>query len=363
MEKLRRCTKCILPETFPGIEFNKDGICNYCLNYKKYIVKGESVLKRELSEYKNKGDRADCIVTTSGGRDSSFVLYKLVKDFRMKVLAVTYDWGMMTLEAHRNWEKTSKILSIEHIVIRPDTEKIKRHIRKNIKAWLKKPHLGLVWLFTQGDKQAEYHINKIAKKFRIPLVVTGAGNALETTHFKHAFMGVKNADVKGVGMDLSFHGKIQLLFSYALEYFKNPRYVNGSMIEMLRSFFIQYISASPGGTKWLHFFQYHKWDEDEVLPLIRKELVWESPEDTILSWRTDDATAPFYNYLHYMMAGFTENDTFRSNQIREGVLNREEALKIVNEENKPRIEKIRDYLKLLDLSFEDIKDLPELWKK
>lgn len=359
--KLKRCTMCILPETFPAIRFNQAGVCNYCLNHKKYIVKGKETLEQILFQHRSKGQKADCVVTTSGGRDSSFVLYKLVREFKMKVLAVTYDWGMMTPEAHRNWKKTSELLGIEHIVIKPNAEKIKRHIRKNIKAWIRKPHLGMVWLFTQGDKKAEYCINKTAKKFKIPLVVTGSGNPFETTFFKHTFMGVKNADVGGVGVNLSLQGKFQLLFRYGLEYLKNPRYLNESVIEMLKSFFIQYISAFPGDTKWLHFFQYYKWDEDEILSTIKRELDWESPKDTILTWRTDDCTAPFYNYLHYAMAGFTENDAFRSNQIREGIMSREEALRRVEEENRPRVSAIKEYLESLDLSFNDFKKLPKIY--
>ena len=31
---LKRCTKCILPETMPFIEFDEKGVCNYCNNYK-----------------------------------------------------------------------------------------------------------------------------------------------------------------------------------------------------------------------------------------------------------------------------------------------------------------------------------------
>ena len=31
---LRRCTKCLLPETMPYIAFDADGVCNYCHNYK-----------------------------------------------------------------------------------------------------------------------------------------------------------------------------------------------------------------------------------------------------------------------------------------------------------------------------------------
>ena len=29
---MKRCTKCIMPETKPGISFNKEGVCNACLN-------------------------------------------------------------------------------------------------------------------------------------------------------------------------------------------------------------------------------------------------------------------------------------------------------------------------------------------
>ena len=65
------------------------------------------------------------------------------------------------------------------------------------------------------------------------------------------------------------------------------------------------------------------------------------------------------------MAGFTEHDTFRSNQIREGIISREEALKLVNDENKPRYENIAQYLEMLGLDFKTvintINKAPKLW--
>ena len=65
------------------------------------------------------------------------------------------------------------------------------------------------------------------------------------------------------------------------------------------------------------------------------------------------------------MAGFTEHDTFRSNQVREGVISREEGLKLVNEENKPRYENISQYLEILGLDFRTvintINEAPKLW--
>ena len=88
--------------------------------------------------------------------------------------------------------------------------------------------------------------------------------------------------------------------------------------------------------------------------------------DTVTSWRIGDGTAAFYNYIFYTVAGFTEHDTFRSNQIREGQMTRAEALKRVREENKPRYQNLRWYLDTVGLEFTStisaINDIPKLWR-
>jgi len=41
IQKLRRCSKCLLPETFPFIEYDDKEVCNYCNNY---TIKNQSVV-------------------------------------------------------------------------------------------------------------------------------------------------------------------------------------------------------------------------------------------------------------------------------------------------------------------------------
>ena len=36
---MRRCTKCVLPETIPGISFDAQGVCSHCRNYHETEVK------------------------------------------------------------------------------------------------------------------------------------------------------------------------------------------------------------------------------------------------------------------------------------------------------------------------------------
>jgi len=90
--------------------------------------------------------------------------------------------------------------------------------------------------------------------------------------------------------------------------------------------------------------------------MLDREYEFERRADTTTTWRIGDGAAAFYNYIFYQIAGFTEHDTFRSNQIREGMLERDEALRLVQEENKPRYESVLWYLETIgiDLSIEEV---------
>jgi hypothetical protein len=101
-------------------------------------------------------------------------------------------------------------------------------------------------------------------------------------------------------------------------------------------------------------FDYYRWDENEINSLLQYEYQWEKAIDTKSTWRIGDGTASFYNYIYYTVAGFSENDTFRSNQIREGMLTRDEGMALIEEDNLPRYETLRWYLKIIGLDFEEV---------
>ena len=92
---------------------------------------------------------------------------------------------------------------------------------------------------------------------------------------------------------------------------------------------------------------------------------WELAPDTNTTWRIGDGTAAFYNYIYYRIAGFTEHDTFRSNQIREGQITRQEAIRLVEDENQPRYANLKWYLDTINLDFEDtikvINSIPKIY--
>ena len=345
-EKLKRCSKCVLPETMPFIDFDEKGICNYCKNYNPMQVKGYDAFDRELSKFRGNGKNPDCIVTLSGGRDSSYCLHKLKKDFGMNPLALTYDWGMVTPLARRNQARMTGKLGVEHILISADISKKREYIRQNVTAWLKKPDLGMVPIFMAGDKHFFYYFNKARKQYNLDLVTLSV-NPLEKTDFKTGFCGVEYKPNEYY-FESSLVNRLGLLSYYARQLLGNRSYLNSSLFDSAKAFLSSFFISHD----YINIFDYIRWDEDEVNETLINNYNWEMDSDSESTWRIGDGTAPFYNYIYYKIAGFSENDTFRSNQVREGVITRDQALKLVDFDNTPREKPIKEYLELIGLDFD-----------
>jgi glucosamine--fructose-6-phosphate aminotransferase (isomerizing) len=348
---LRRCSRCVLPETFPFIEFDRDGVCNYCHGYKKMIVKGEDALESLVAPYRSRDGSPDCIVAFSGGRDSSYGLHYLKTVLRMNPVAFTYDWGLITDLARRNQARICGRLGIEHILISADIAAKRANVRRNIRAWLKKPDLGMVPLFMAGDKQFFHYANLLKRRFGVQSMVF-AVNPLEKTGFKTGFCGV-NESKGGMYFDFSLMKKLRLSAYYLRQYLRNPAYLNSSLLDTAWAFSSSFFISH----EYLMLFEYIRWDEEQINSTLRGEYDWELATDTDSTWRIGDGTASFYNYIYYVVAGFTENDTFRSNQIREGAMTREQALRLVDKENQPRWDTIHWYARTIGFDWDEARNV------
>lgn len=358
--KLKRCTKCILPETFPFIEFDEKGVCNICNNYvKKNQPKQINELQELVEPYRSKDRQPDCLIPFSGGRDSTYVLHIVKNILKMNPIAFTYDWGMVTDLGRRNIARVTGKMGVENIIVSADIRMKRSNIRKNVTAWLKKPELGLVPLFMSGDKYFFYYANKISRQNNLKISIWGS-NPLENTNFKTGFCGIRTQHNKERIDSISLKDKIKLLTFFGKNYIMNPSYINSSLIDTAGSFFSRYLIKRIG---YVQLFDYYFWDEKEIEKLIHDEYRWETAIDTQTTWRIGDGTAAFYNYIYFTVTGFSEYDTFRSNQIREGMLIREEALKLVEIENLPRYESLKWYLEIIGLDFQSvIKKINNIYK-
>jgi hypothetical protein len=360
-DTLKRCTTCILPSTFPGIELNDDGLCRYCSGGTAPASRllGTDHLISALKLKTGGSTDSPILVGVSGGRDSCYGLHYLKSVLKLNVVAYTYDWGMVTDLARRNIARTCGELGIEHIIVAPNTSKKLRNVRLNLQAWKRKPDLGVIPLLMAGDKQFYQYAHQLQKERNASSVVLCAGNSYETTDFKTAFAGVRQKRNRGVLRDTTSWQSIKLLRYYLLAVLKNPFYLNVSLTDTISAFWSSYFLQDD----YVYLFNYIPWDEEEILNTLRNVYGWEDAVDTNSTWRIGDGTAAFYNYVYYSVAGFTESDTFRSHQIRAGVLSRDSALSKVKEENQPRWEALQWYASTVGVNLEELLNSVHSMKK
>ena len=362
IKTLNRCTKCLLPETFPFIEYDEHGECNYCKNYKKKNqAKPIEELRKLVEPYRKKDGSPNVLIPFSGGRDSTYVLHVVKEELGLNPIAYTYDWGMVTDLARRNIARICGKLGVENIIVAANMHWKRENIRKNIQAWLKKPELGMIPLFMAGDKFFFYYAHKIKKQLGIELEIWGI-NDLENTNFKTGFAGLEPQFDKKRIYSLSIKNQLKLFGFVGKNLLQSPGYINQSILDSLGSFASRYITPKAN---YYHLFDYMQWNEKTIEDTIIKNYDWEKAVDTDSTWRIGDGTASFYNYIYTLVTGFSENDTFRSNQIREGMISRDKALELIYEENKPRYNSLKWYLEILGLDFETvikrINEIPRLY--
>jgi hypothetical protein len=188
-------------------------------------------------------------------------------------------------------------------------------------------------------------------------------NPMETTFFKTGFLGIK----PDFEEERTYSTGAMKQWNYHLKRFRvmmdSPGYFNSSLWDTLSG---EYYRSIVKKVDYYHIFDYWRWEEDIINETLVRDYGWELAPDTSTTWRIGDGTAAFYNYVYYTVAGFSEHDTFRSNQIREGQMTRERALQLVEDENQPRYQNIRWYLDTLGLDFEDViktvNNIPKLYK-
>lgn len=348
-KSLKRCKKCILPETYPFMKFDAEGVCQYCRRWKTIAVKGEEALFKKVEPYRSKDGKPDVIVAFSGGRDSAYGLHYVKKKLGMNPVAFTYDWGLVTDLARRNQARLCGKLGVEHILRSADIPTKRRYVRKNVEAWLRKPELGMVTLFTAGDKQFYKYARDLRKETGIKLVIFCTGNMIEDTPYKTGLCGIDEQDHGMTLTGLHFSDEMRLLWYYFVNYLKNPGYWNESLWDTLDAYYQTFVVKDD----FLYLFHYLKWEEEEIVGTIRREYDWEVATDTTTTWRIGDGTAPFYNYIYMTMAGFSEDEVMLSNMIREGVLTREKALAKAAEFNKPRWPTLREYAQIVGFNLEE----------
>lgn len=125
---MKRCKRCILPETFPGIQFDAEGICQYCRRTPATGAQAErrtdqkARLRARFEELVSQvHDRPGhhCLMSWSGGKDSTYTLWLLKEQYDLRVLAFTFDNGFVSPAALKNMGVVAENLKVDHVIVKP----------------------------------------------------------------------------------------------------------------------------------------------------------------------------------------------------------------------------------------------------
>lgn len=170
MSELKKCGNCLLPETYETLVIDQDGKgCNMCRTseFKQTGIdwyKRKKMLDNVIEKYRGKYDY-DCIVPFSGGKDSTYTLYYLMKEYKIKPLVVRFNHGFMRSQHQKNTTTVLKKMGADFIDFTPNWQIVKKLMwesfsRKTDFCW--HCHTGIY----------SYPL-QVALKYNVPLIMWG----------------------------------------------------------------------------------------------------------------------------------------------------------------------------------------------
>ncbi len=345
---MKRCTRCVMPETHETIVFDEDGVCNICRQHEyKLTAIDWDAKKRDLSrlieKYRGKYDY-DCILPFSGGKDSTWTLYYLVKEFGLKPLLVRFDHGFLRSNLLENTARVIRRLGVDIHVFTPN--------------WKVVQQLMLHSFLEKGDFCWHCHTGIfaypmwVAIRYRIPLVFWGEPSAEYTSYYSYdqpeevdekRFNRYINLGISAEDMFVRLRGDVN---ERDLNPFRYP-----SLKELRK---INYRSVCLGS--------FIPWDAKKQSEIIEKELGWKGDEVENVPPGYEYEKIECYlqgvrDYLKYIKRGYTRPAHLTSLDIRNHRINREEALGIIKEYEGKRPPSLDLFLRYVGLKEEEFLEI------
>ena len=346
-EAIRRCRRCVLPETCPNIEFDENGVCNVCHDFdrrwgrfkqQEYAKSRKIELERIFDFYRNKGRKYDCLVPISGGMDSTYVLYICKKIYNLRVFAFNFDNGFQSELAKENLKNAVKELDADFTSYRPSWK-----LQRRLYALFFRKTGEFCTPCNVGIRSLSY---KFARDLGIPLIVSGASDRIEVQYPRGArIYDCSTPYFKEVIRD-------EISFREATDYLHLPPDTMKNALSRI-SMHIPFYTGIGTITR-VRAPDYLAWDVKKILKTLKSEVKWQHPLERYD--HIDCIMDPVRIYLRQKKWSFSAALKYGT-LLRNGQIDRKQALeRTLHEEamasKEPPI--LERWLELLNLSREDL---------
>lgn len=349
MAQIIRCTRCILPSTLSMISFDDKGVCNHCRKYESDFKDWELIKDKRKNELERLFDKArrlrrpyDVLVPLSGGKDSTYALYLCTKVYGLKTLAVTFDNGFLTQPARDNIMNALSVTNADHLFYT---------INKKNSSELFKVVTERTGDFCSACMRGiNYSIEFALQNFNIPLVIKGSGRRVQYVSQIKEISGLNTPSyMSNVLKGTSTKRKFNFLLS-GRNRLELQKIVGGlaDLFKMKRTFLMRFFPQHIG------MYDYIYLPFNEIVEILKSRMNWNDYKGFIEHLDCSLHDIPFYKDT-LRIGGITRHTFRNSGLIRQGLMTREEALRIEEEELKESTppNELFDFLKDNNIDYQD----------
>jgi tRNA(Ile)-lysidine synthase TilS/MesJ len=357
---MHHCSKCGIPKV-GNIRFNDIDVCHICQNWDDYRlrIQGDFSAISESIRERGLGKPFDCIVGISGGRDSTYTLYKLVKDYDLRCAAVFVENAFTPTETSHNVKRVTEQLNVRLFQHKIPSDYHIDISKKMISFWQKSHDPLFSNLACAPCKLFNKFIFELANGMKVNSIVyggnpyeffyVGPGDTSKSRSGKFTFNAMLwdsfSKIIRGAALILSNIGIVRYL----------PIIIKASLLYCNQ--YAPYLKLRYHQITPYDFFHYYDWDETEMNSILKK-LGWMMPEGCVSTWRADCEFEEVKNYMFMQSVGISHIHSLYSNLARENKISREDSISRSDEEafSAARLKLALEKLSLASLEKSDIMD-------
>lgn len=348
------CQRCILPDSYPDVELDSDGVCTLCRIHdaaprlRRPAAGKEALLQLLTSRPRS---RYDCVVPLSGGKDSSYALFYVVKELGLRPLAVFCDSGFVVDAAKRNIQRICRDLSVDLVVHQASFRR--KLTREALYIWKYRGPFSVCPPCETNNRSVSI---QTAAKRGIPFIVWGATDfeddattfsdpdsgtwrerfghghdtaaksprllarhLLEVTGLNLVYQAAKMPIPRAARLRLAFHSTMYL-------YYRVRNNLDVDVPEGWRKILPTVQTSFEGKpVEAVYIYDYIPYDPQAFVATLRKEIGWEAPEGK--EARMDCKLHALQAYEHLRRTGITLDGFTFAVLVRYGLMTRAEALR------------------------------------
>lgn len=315
---MKYCTKCVMPDSRPGITFNEDGVCAACQSYERRKSINWEKRYQELEALCDKyrgcnGDGYDCAIAVSGGKDSHYQVHLMKNVMGMNpILFSVEDNFPMTEAGKHNIKNISEEFGCNIVSLKPDIR-----AQKKLMKYMFENYGKPTWYI---DRLIYTYPLHMALKFNTPLLVYGENVSYEYGGADYIeTYSAKDQLKNGVASGMDDNELIEKAGVTAKDLFMTKAPTIEEM-DKLDPMYVSYFIP------WNSFFNYEFAKKHGFHDLTHE---WDRTHHVENFDQIDSRAYLVHSWLKYPKFGHAAATDYTSRMIRYGMLSRDEAIKLV----------------------------------